>query len=86
MSPIHCQKLLNFDHISTITKDAFIKDLKQVTWDALLDNSEYINDAVFTWNNLFIDIANEHAPLKHCRVKGIKVPWMNPTIMNVTEH
>ena len=60
--------------------DVFIKDLQQVPWNALIENTSSIDDSVINWNKLFSDIANEHAPLKNRRVNGVKVPWMNPTI------
>ena len=37
---------------------------------------EHIDDAVFLWERLFSDIANEHAPLRIKRVKGSKTPWV----------
>ena len=33
-----------------------------------------------TWNNLFNEVADSHAPLKKRRVKGTTAPWMNNKI------
>ena len=32
--------------------------------------------AVELWNEMFINTANRHAPIKKNRVKGIETPWM----------
>ena len=56
--------------------NAFNRDLNNVPWNVVY-NEENIDDALFTWNRLFSDIADEHAPIKRRRVKGISLPWMN---------
>ena len=68
------------EYRSYYNKDAFIKDLQRVPWNALIESIGSIDDSVINWNKLFSDIANEHAPLENRRINGIKVPWMNPTI------
>ena len=56
--------------------NAFIKDLENVPWH-IIENEQNVNDALFTWNKLFTDIVDEHAPIKKRRVKGVPLPWMN---------
>lgn len=53
--------------------------LKQFSWH-IVDNENNVNDPVLTWNRLFTDVADSHAPLKKCRVKGTPAPWMNNKI------
>ena len=40
-----------------------INDLNQVPW-SVVDGVENVDDAVFLWERLFSEIANEHAPLR----------------------
>lgn len=58
---------------------AFIHDLNNVPWH-FVQSENAINDAVQTWNLLFSEIADVHAPIKKHRVKGVPVPWMNNKI------
>ena len=50
-----------------------------VQW-SILDIEENIYDVLHTWNWLFCEIADEHALIKKCLVKGISSPWMNNKI------
>ena len=60
-------------------ENAFIQDLENVSWH-IVDDDSNINDAVLTWNKLFTEVADSHAPLKRRRVKGTTAPWMNNKI------
>lgn len=59
--------------------NSFNKDLNNVPWN-IVDNEENIDDALHTWNCLFSEIADEHAPIKKRRMRGIASPWMNNKI------
>ena len=45
----------------------------QVPW-SVIDGVENVSDAVFLWERLFSDIANDHALLKIKRPKERKTP------------
>ena len=60
--------------------NAFTRDLHNVPWH-ILDNEENIDDAVITWNKLFLEIADHHAPIKKCRMKGSSTPWINDKLV-----
>ena len=47
-----------------------------IPW-SVLECFEDINDAVAIWNELFIDVANRHAPLKKIRMKSASKPWIS---------
>ena len=59
--------------------NAFKRDLEGVPWHGV-ENEDNIDDAVCTWNKLFSDIADSHAPVKRRRVRGALLPWMNTKI------
>ena len=48
----------------------FVNDLSQVPW-SVIDGVENVRDAVFLWERLFSEIANEHALLKIKRANPI---------------
>ena len=68
-------RIIEYRSYRTYDKNAFINDLKEVDWD-LVTNRDNINSALNGWNEMFLNIANRHAPLKQTRVKGIQIPWI----------
>ncbi|RMX41187.1 hypothetical protein pdam_00022391 [Pocillopora damicornis] len=60
-----CQSFKNYN------KSEFIKDLNQVPW-SVVNGVENVDVAVFLWEKLFSEIANEHAPLK---IQQAKEKW-----------
>ena len=50
-------------------ENAFIQDLNKVPWH-IVDDESNVNDAVLTWNGLFTEVVDSHAPLKKRRVKA----------------
>ena len=60
-------------------ENALSQDLKNVPWH-IVDDESNVNDAVLTWNKLFTEVADSHAPLKKRRVKGTTASWMNNKI------
>ena len=61
---------------------SFVQDLKNIPWQLVADEDD-INDAVSIWNALFLDVANNHAPIKKQRVNGINSPWMTSEISDL---
>ena len=68
-------KKFEYRSFKNYNKSEFIKDLNQVPW-SVVDGVENVNVAVFLWEKLFSEIANEPAPLKIQRAKGSKTPWV----------
>ena len=60
-------------------REHFCKDIAGIRW-SVIETFDEINDAVSTWNNLFVDVANRHAPLKRIRTKGGLKPWITKDI------
>jgi hypothetical protein len=60
-------------------RNAFLKDLKSIPWN-LVNNCEDVDASVLTWNKLFLDVADTHAPVKKRRINGIHCPWMTSQI------
>ena len=45
-----------------------------------LNNPEDLEGCVQTWSKLFLQVAEDHAPTKTRRVRGIPTPWMTSEI------
>ena len=68
-------KKFEYRSFKNYNKSEFITDLNQVPW-SVVDGVENVDVAIFLWEKLFSEIANEHAPLKIKRAKGSKTPWV----------
>ena len=68
-------KTIEYRSYKNYDKAKLTQDLRQVKWN-IVENETGINSAVTLWNELFLDIANQHAPIKRLRVKGTRLPWM----------
>ena len=49
-------------------KEIFFKDVGDISW-SIIEFFDDIDDAVSTWNSLFMDVSNRHAPVKKLRLK-----------------
>ena len=56
-------------------------DLRNIPWH-IVENEDNVDDALFAWNKMFSEVADQHAPVKRTRVKGTPLPWMNSQISN----
>ena len=58
-------------------------DRFNVDWNVpwhIVENKSNIDDPLLTWNKLFPEVADSHAPVKRGCVKGTPLPWMNNKI------
>ncbi|CAB4000393.1 Hypothetical predicted protein [Paramuricea clavata] len=62
------------------------KDLKQIPWsifDTVCDGTNAcVDEAVFLWERLFLDVANLHAPIQLRRTKGHKTPRVTSKLVD----
>ena len=54
---------------------AFREDLKSAPWDSLR-NCTTPDEMVEIWENMFLNIADAHAPIRTRRVRNKKSPWI----------
>ena len=73
-------KTLEYRSFKSYNKSAFRQDLKNVPWQVALSNPEDLEGCVQTWNKLFTQVAEDHAPTKTRRVRGTPTPWMTSEI------
>ena len=64
-------KVLEYRCFKTYDKNAFVYDLSSVDWNQITDSNDSIDDAVDYFSEMFNTIADNHAPFKTMRVKGI---------------
>lgn len=68
-------KTIEYRSYRTYDKTSFVHDLEAIDWNTVEANNDF-NSAVETWDHLFSDVANTHAPIKKARIKGVQTPWM----------
>ena len=73
-------RLIDYRSFKKFNQADFIADLEKVPW-SIIETFEDIDDTIFTWNRLFLEVANEHAPAKRLKIKGNSCPWMNKDIL-----
>ena len=69
-------KTIEYRSFKNYSKADFVNDLKDVDWESVA-NKEDDDSAVSTWNKLFTNIADRHAPVRKARTRGVRCPWMN---------
>ena len=63
-------------------ENAFVNDLHQIPWE-IVDTFDDVNDMVQIWNSLFLEVVDNHAPVKHHRVKKYRQSdWLFPEILD----
>lgn len=69
-------KTFEYRSFKNYSKEDFVNDLKDVDWESVA-NKEDVDSSVSTWNKLFTNIADRHAPVRKARIRGVRCPWMN---------
>lgn len=64
------KKFVSYRHIGRINKEQFTQDFQALPW-TLLDAANDVNDAVKTFQKLFWDLWDQHAPVKTRPVRPI---------------
>ena len=72
-------KTIEYRSYKNLNTNSFVADLNNVPWH-VIENEDDIDNAVLSWNTLFTEVANSHAPVKKRRVKGVSIPWINNKI------
>ena len=72
-------RILEYRSYKNFNSTLFNDDLRNIPWH-IVENEDNVDDALFTWNKMFSEVADQHAPVKRRRVKGTPLPWMNSQI------
>ena len=64
----HQHKYITSRQLKNFNQEAFLSDLSEVDWEALVANAQDIDDAVRKWTQLFALILEKHAPTLRRRV------------------
>ena len=76
---IQSRNMKNFD------SNLFIQDLLNVQWNLLDGDSNNVNDMVYVWDTLFLQVVNKHALLCNKRVRNKPSPWLTPSIRKLMQ-
>ena len=75
-------RFIEYRSYKNYDKNLFLQDLSNVDWQPVYDFDD-VNDAINTWYNLYINVADQHAPTKKQRIKGLNTPWMTSYLSNL---
>ena len=53
-----------------------IQDLSRVPWQ-VLETFDDLDDVVEAWSRLFLEVLNQHAPVREVRVRAKSLPWID---------
>ena len=75
---VKCQhKCITSRQLKNFNQDAFLFDLSEVDWEAIVANAHDIDVAVRQWTHIFALIVEKHAPTLNRRVSDRFTPWLN---------
>ena len=66
-------RILEYRSYRNFNSTLFNDDLRNIPWH-IVENEDNVDDALFTWNKMFLEVADQHAPVKRRRVKGTPLP------------
>ena len=73
-------------NFKNLNHNEFVADLDNASW-SLLDMFDDVNEKLDTWEWIFNDVMNRHAPIVKKRVKHKPLlPWMNNDILQLMYH
>lgn len=52
----------------------------------IMDLFDDVDDKLYTFEQLYLDILDEHAPLKHSHIRGKQVPYMTEEWRKAIRH
>ena len=73
-------KTLEYHSFKSYDKSSFRQDVINFSWHVVLKNPEDLEGCVQTWNKLFLQVAEGHAPTKTHKVRGTPTPWITSEI------
>ena len=77
---------ISYSNFKNLNHNEFVADLDNAPW-SLLDMFDDVNEKLDTWEWIFNDVMNRHAPIVKKRVKHKPLlPWMNNDILQLMYH
>ena len=64
-------QVITYRSFKNFDEAPFLSDLSSVPWE-ILEYSDNVDDIVYAWKSLFLEILDKHAPIKSHRVKKIQ--------------
>ena len=73
----HQHKYITSRQLKNFNQEAFLSDLSEVNWEALVADAQDIDDAVRKWTQICSLILEKHAPTLRRRLSDRYTPWLN---------
>lgn len=75
---------ITFRSFRNFNEPSFIDDLQKCSWSEVYDNND-INMKVQTFNSLFLEVLDKHAPFVTISVKRPPMPWLTENIKKLQD-
>ena len=62
--------------LNKLDAEAFIKDLKSRNFDQIRTLTDDPNEMWFIWEQFYLDVLNQHAPVANLRIKGNSLSYI----------
>ena len=72
-------------NFKTFSKQNFVRDTQMAPFH-VMDLFDEVDDKLYTFEQLYLDILDEHAPLKRLHIRGKQVPYMNEEWRKAIRH
>ena len=70
---------IEFRNMKRFNVRAFQNDINTINWEQIA-HAEDPNMMWIRWKELFLSVANKHAPIKRMRIRNKQSPWITPAI------
>ena len=74
--PIRIKKIIHYRSYRHFDTDQFQEDLRNLPFDHCLSHDD-VNEQMNVFHDIYSEVVNKHAPLKHKTIKKPQVPFMN---------
>ena len=71
--------------LKTFNQQNFVRDMQMVPFH-IMNLFDDVDDKLYTFEQLYLDILDEHAPLKHIHIRGKQVPYMTEEWRKAIRH
>ena len=85
LAPRARSRKICFRSLKDFSQEIFVRDMQIVPFH-IIDVFDELDDKVYTFEQLFLDVINRHAPIKQTMVHGNQVPYMTEQWRKAIRH
>ena len=78
-------RFVNFHRVKNFSRENFVYDMQIVPF-RIIDLFDELDDKLYAFEQLFLSVLNEHAPIKQTMIRGNQVPYMKEQWRRAIRH